>query len=165
MKSAIEIMSTEPWCELVCKKISPLHWEDLRQELFLLIATDLTEKAQKALDNGYFEFFYIRCASNLAGSGGRIGKMNQGGEEIDLYDFLDEETDYEQRSRKEADVQEKLDAIYKVQSEQEWYENKLGEMYLSGMSRRKINRVTKISLAEVSRVINQFRRQCWDEYQ
>lgn len=162
MKSAVDILATEKWPEMVCKKFSPLHWKDLQQELFLLIATDLQEKAAKALTGGYFEFFYIRCASNLSASGGRIGKINQGGEPIEDFDF--EEAEDEHRERQEADIQERLDAIAKVQAGQPWYESKLCEMYLSGMSRRKIHRLTKISLNEVSRVIREFKQQVYGEY-
>ena len=163
MKTPMEVMAAAPWCEMVCKKYSPLHWKDLRQELFLLIATDLAEKAQKALDNGYFEFFYIRCAANLSGSGGRIGRINIGGEDIADWELVSELPD-ERRQAIEADVQEKLDAIALVQSEQDWYESKLVEMYLDGWSARKIHRTTKIALNEVCRVINTFKRRCHEEY-
>jgi hypothetical protein len=156
-----EILASEQWPEQVCKKFSP-HWQDLQQELFLLLATDLNAKAEKALAAGYFEFFYIRCARNLSGSGGRIGRINQGGEALEEYE--DEEQDIELRQWFEEDTEQRLQAIQRVQARQSWYERKLCELYLSGMSGRKIHRFTKISKNEVSRVIREFRAQCVAEY-
>jgi hypothetical protein len=47
MKTPIEILASETWPEMVCKKYSPAHWKDLQQELFLLIATELSDKAAR----------------------------------------------------------------------------------------------------------------------
>jgi len=162
MKTPTEILASEAWPEMVCKKYSPAHWKDLQQELFLMIATELSEKAGRALQAGYFEFFYIRCAANLAAPGGRIGKINIGTDSLDEWDIAEEDDEW--RERKEADVQEKLDAIAAVERSEGWYENKMMELYLSGMSRRKIHRLTGIALNEVSRVIREFKAKCRAEY-
>jgi DNA-directed RNA polymerase specialized sigma24 family protein len=162
MKTPIEILASETWPAMVCKKYSPAHWKDLQQELFLLIATELSEKAARAHEAGYFEFFYIRCAANLCKPNGTLGSLNIGTDSIEGWDVAEEEDEW--RERKEADVQEKLDAIAAVQSREPWYESKMMELYLSGMSMRKIHRLTGIALNEVSRVINDFRAKCREEY-
>ncbi len=158
--TVVEILASEAWPEQVCRKFSP-HWQDLRQELFLLMATDLNAKAERALAAGYFEFFYIRCAINLSKPKGTIGRMNLSGEE--LADYEQDEPDNELREWIEADIEHRLQAVQRVQARQSWYEAKLCELYLSGWSGIKIHQRTHIAKNEVYRVLRQFRSDCWAE--
>ena len=164
MKTATEILATESWPKEVCRKYSPHAWQDLQQELFLLIATDAADKAAKALEAGYFEFFYIRCAANLSRPQGKVARMAEGWEDISPLQISDEPED-EERERLEFDQAEKLAAIEQAKVGMEWYESKLVELYLSGMSRRKIHIMTRIPKNEVGRVIREFKQKCFELYQ
>lgn len=158
-----QILCSEQWPEQVCRKFAPNDWKDLQQELFLLLMTDLKDKAEAAQQAGYFEFFYIRCASNLTKPRGKVTRYNEGGMDVYALPLAEDEED-EFLPRIEADELEKLAAIDEVKKGLQWYERTLVDMYLSGMSGITIHKKTTIPKNEIYRVIRQFRRQCWEAY-
>jgi DNA-directed RNA polymerase specialized sigma24 family protein len=136
----------------VCRTFSP-HWEDLRQELFLLLVTKLHDKAVKAMEGENLEYYYIRCAANLTRPLGKVTRL------LTVYDSPDvEELDLPDEETTQTDDCDKLAAISEALMGAAWYESSLFQMYADGLSAWEIHRQTRIPIHSVRAVINDVKR-------
>jgi hypothetical protein len=151
----MEVLSAAPWVESVCKTFAPNAWEDLRQELFILCAVERREQAQAALDSGYLEYFYIRCAANLTRQRGRMKIHSTRLPTEGLNEYHESIPDNAPELYEGEDAT--LQSVGSVYAGLDWYERKLIDLLLSGWSVRKISRQTGITDKEIRRVVRLFR--------
>jgi hypothetical protein len=140
-------LAQAPYADSVCQTFAPGYWEDLRQEVFLLLCTELEDRAVKAMEGGYLEYFYIRCAANLAKPGGQVARMLTNSEPLP--------DDFQPVAAPElADNTEQLAALSEALIGCQWYESSLFQMYAEGVSAWEIHRRTRIPIHAVRGVIN-----------
>jgi hypothetical protein len=158
VKNLLQELAEAKWTEPICKAFAPHAWQDLRQELFLLIAdNEATQaKAQRSYEAGCLEYFYIKCAKNLTGKGGKVTRYFHplNNKALDVYQL---DTPCEE-SEPIPDEVPKLEAISIAYEQLGWYEAGLVQLHYGGMSIREIYRRTRITDKEVQRVIRLFKQ-------
>lgn len=155
MKTLSQELAGATWVESVCKTFAPTAWQDLRQELFLLCCDERITQAQAALDSGYLEYFYIRCAANLTRQRGRMNLHSTRIPTEGLAECHESIPDNAPELHEGEDAT--LQSVGAVYAGLDWYERKLIDLFLSGWSVRKISRQTGITDKEIRRVVRLFR--------
>ena len=163
-KILIEV-ATSDWLKQASKNICPLHHEDLKQHLLLILCEMPENKLIDLQNNGYLKYFCIKVMLNQTNSPRQsFNKLFAPIGEYDVYVLdlkdLQEINDIENKITKEI----QLTTIEKVVNKNNWYEREIFSQWSNGSSAREIHRQTKISLREVLRVIKEVKEQIRNEY-
>lgn len=126
--------------ELVFKNIGKDLWEDLRQEVALIVYEYDKNKVDEIIGKGkqVFKFWIVRiCCNQTNTKFGKLGRMYKAIIPVeDVTKYIQEEEDY--------DDQPVIDAITKRMNELYWYDKTILEMYVELGSVRKVSAATGI---------------------
>lgn len=160
-KILIEVAKSD-WLKQASKNICPLHHEDLKQHLLLILCEMPDYKLIDLQNNGYLKYFCIKVMFNQTNSPRQaFNKLFATIGEYDVHSLdLQEINSLDDKITKEI----QLTTIEKVVNKNNWYEREIFSQWSNGSSAREIHRQTKISLREVLRVIKEVKEQIRNEY-
>ena len=119
----------------------------------------VTARAERALELGCLEYFYLNCAKNLTRKHGHVTRYFHPwtNNETDVYTLPLADYSDTERPQDEETESEQLVAVADTYAALDWYERGLVDLHMNGWSDREIYRRTGITDKEVRRVLRKFR--------
>lgn len=141
--------------ELVFKNIGKDLWEDLRQEVALIVLEYDKEKLQDLVGKTkqVFKFWIVRvCCNQIHSKYGKMWRMyNQIMPVEDITKFISEEQDIDDSQRTIDIIQNKIKDLY-------WYDREILKMYIELGSVRKVSAQTGIPHTSIFITIKNIRK-------
>lgn len=166
-KSAKEIISdlaSDAEIKKICKSINLKEWDDLYQELFVILCEYDEKKLEKVFEKGYLKYFVIRTILNLASPTGKDYQYKKNIVHVEEWRQITEETD-EDGGQQEFIRQREIigDILREIEQggreKAAWYKVNLLKLYAENNNISDISRITGIPRKAIKYDIQTFTRE------
>lgn len=152
----INQVARDPEYKTICRKfVSSDLYEDLFQELIIILLEKPSDKIEEVYRTGGIKWFIIRILQNQTRSNGGFFRENillsQQNREIFESDAIATEQEEDDKYYQQIVEFERNKQVFETSSE--WYENELFFIYLEEQSYRAVERATGISRQAVQRSV------------
>lgn len=153
MKQIVWLYDSE--FELVFKNIGKDLWEDLRQEIALIVLEYDKDKIQELVDKGkqVFKFWVVRICCNQTNS--KYGKFGRTYNALipveDITKYIIQDLEYKDNQDMINGIRKKIEGLY-------WYDREILNMYIEQGSVRKVSAITGIPHTSIFITIKNIRK-------